>query len=81
MDGARYLEDGKLTIFRRAGTYARLRFSPWKYVTRSLKMAVEETDFYASKVGSDERSWLPSFCFAALNDAQKLTIRLARALP
>ena len=44
MDGARYLEDGKLTIFRRAGTYyARLRLSPGKYVTRSLKTTVEET--------------------------------------
>jgi hypothetical protein len=38
MDGARYLEDGRLTIFRRNGTYyARLRLSPGKYVTRSLK--------------------------------------------
>lgn len=44
MDGARYLEDGKLTIFHRAGTYyARLRLSPGKYVTRSLKTTVEET--------------------------------------
>ncbi|UPK35488.1 hypothetical protein IVB18_47375 [Bradyrhizobium sp. 186] len=43
MDGARYLEDGKLTVFRRAGTYyARLRLSPGKYVTRSLKTTVEE---------------------------------------
>jgi integrase len=44
MDGARYLEDGKLTIFRRWGTYyARLRLSPGKYVTRSLKTTVEQT--------------------------------------
>ncbi|MCP1774747.1 tyrosine-type recombinase/integrase [Bradyrhizobium japonicum] len=44
MDGARYLEDGRLTIFRRAGIYyARLRLSPGKYVTRSLKTTVEET--------------------------------------
>lgn len=44
MEGARYLEDGKLTIFRRNGTYyARLRLSPGKYVTRSLKTTVEET--------------------------------------
>jgi integrase len=44
MDGARYLEDGRLTIFRRNGTYyARLRLSPGKYVTRSLKTTAEET--------------------------------------
>ncbi|SDK07025.1 Site-specific recombinase XerD [Bradyrhizobium sp. Rc2d] len=43
MDGARYLEDGRLTIFRRNGTcYARLRLSPGKYVTRSLRTTVEE---------------------------------------
>ncbi|UPJ96386.1 site-specific integrase [Bradyrhizobium sp. 172] len=43
MDGARYLEDGKLTVFRRNGTYyARFRLSPGKYVTRSLKTTVEE---------------------------------------
>ena len=43
MDGARYLEDGRLTVFRRNGTYyARLRLSPGKYVTRSLKTTVEE---------------------------------------
>ncbi len=50
MDGARYLEDGKLTIFRRAGTYyARLRSSPGKYVTRSLKTTVEETAVQAGR--------------------------------
>ncbi|MGY3449488.1 tyrosine-type recombinase/integrase [Bradyrhizobium sp. USDA 4353] len=44
MDGARYLEDGRLTVFRRNGTYyARLRLSPGKYVTRSLKTTVEES--------------------------------------
>ncbi len=44
MDGARYLEDGRLTIFRRNGTYyARLRLSPGKYITRSLKTTAEET--------------------------------------
>src|SRR5207249_4059029 len=44
MDGARYLEDGKLTIFRRAGTYyARIRISPVKYIWRSLKNSTEQT--------------------------------------
>jgi integrase len=45
MDGARYLEDGKLTIFRRSGVYyARLRISPGKqYVWRSLKTSDEQT--------------------------------------
>ena len=45
MEGARYLEDGKLTVFRRAGIYyARLRLagSP-KYITRSLKTSNEQT--------------------------------------
>jgi len=45
MEGARYLEDGKLTVFRRAGIYyARLRLagSP-KYITRSLKTSSEQT--------------------------------------
>ncbi|MBR0954966.1 site-specific integrase [Bradyrhizobium canariense] len=50
MDGARYLEDGKLTIFRRNGTYyARLRLSPGKYVTRSLKTTVEEIAVQAGR--------------------------------
>ncbi|MET4423857.1 tyrosine-type recombinase/integrase [Bradyrhizobium sp. 956_D2_N1_5] len=50
MDGARYLEDGKLTIFRRAGTYyARLRLSPGKYVTRSLKTTIEENAVQAGR--------------------------------
>ncbi|WP_316186560.1 MULTISPECIES: hypothetical protein [unclassified Bradyrhizobium] len=44
MDGARYLEDRRLKIFRRNGTYyARLRLPPGQYVTRSLKTTVEET--------------------------------------
>jgi hypothetical protein len=45
MEGARYLEDGKLTVFRRNGIYyARLRTS-WshKYITRSLKTSSEQT--------------------------------------
>jgi integrase len=44
MEGARYLEDGKLTVFRRAGIYyARLRLagSP-KYITRSLRTSSEQ---------------------------------------
>jgi hypothetical protein len=45
MDGARYLEDGRLTIFKRSGIYyARLRISPGKkYVWRSLKTSDEQT--------------------------------------
>ncbi|WP_316214834.1 hypothetical protein [Bradyrhizobium sp. SZCCHNR2035] len=50
MDGARYLEDGKLTVFRRAATYyARLRISPGKYVTRSLKTTIEQTAIQAGR--------------------------------
>jgi hypothetical protein len=42
MDGARYLEDGRLTVFRRAGTYyARIRISV-KYIWRSLKTSNEQ---------------------------------------
>jgi hypothetical protein len=45
MDGGRYLEDGKLTIYRRWGTYyARIRTSASdKYVWRSLKTTNEQT--------------------------------------
>jgi integrase len=45
MDGARYLEDGRLTVFRRSGTYyARIRSSPsGKHVSRSLKTSDEQT--------------------------------------
>jgi len=40
MEGARYLEDGKLTVFRRAGIYyTRL---PSNYITRSLKTSNEQ---------------------------------------
>jgi hypothetical protein len=45
MEGARYLEDGRLTIFKRSGLYyARLRTSSsTKYLWRSLKTSNEET--------------------------------------
>jgi len=45
VEGARYLEDGKLTVFRRAGIYyARLRLAgASKYITRSLKTSNEQT--------------------------------------
>lgn len=43
MDGTRYLEDGRLTIFKRSGLYyARLRLSPGKYTWRSLKTTNEQ---------------------------------------
>jgi len=44
MDGARYLEDGRLTIFKRAGVYyARLRTSgSTKYLWRSLRTTNEQ---------------------------------------
>src|SRR3954462_11458732 len=44
MEGARYLEDGKLTVFKRSSVYyARLRISPVKYIWRSLKTTDEQT--------------------------------------
>src|SRR6267142_839260 len=43
MEGARYLEDGRLTVFRRSGIYyARIRISPVKYIRRSLKTSNEQ---------------------------------------
>jgi integrase len=44
MDGARYLEDGKLTILKRSGVYyARIRTAAFpKYIWRSLKTSNEE---------------------------------------
>jgi hypothetical protein len=45
MEGARYLEDGRLTIFKRSGVfYARIRNSDsGKYIWRSLKTSNEQT--------------------------------------
>ena len=44
MEGARYLEDGKLTIFKRSGVfYARIRLVSQKYFWRSLKTSDEQT--------------------------------------
>jgi hypothetical protein len=44
MEGARYLEDGRLTIFRRHGVfYARIRTAAFdRYITRSLKTTNEQ---------------------------------------
>ena len=51
MEGARYLEDGKLTVFKRAGIfYARIRVSAVKYIWRSLKTTDEQT---AIRLGLD----------------------------
>ena len=51
MDGARYLEDGRLTIFKRWGTYyARIRTSASdKYIVRSLKTTVEQAAIQAGR--------------------------------
>ena len=51
MDAARYLEDGKLTIFKRSGVYyARLRISPGKkYLWRSLKTTDEQAAIRAGR--------------------------------
>ena len=45
MEGARYLEDGRLTIFKRSGVfYARIRLSASsRYIWRSLKTTNEQT--------------------------------------
>ena len=50
MEGARYLEDGKLTIFKRSGVfYARIRLPSQKYFFRSLKTSNEETAIRAGR--------------------------------
>ena len=51
MDGARYLEDGKLTVFRRAGMYyARLRLAGLpKYITGSLRTSSEQAAIDAGR--------------------------------
>src|SRR5450759_4452530 len=50
MEGARYLEDGRLTVFKRSGTfYARIRISPVKYIWRSLKTTDVETAIRAGR--------------------------------
>jgi integrase len=51
MDGARYLEDGRLTIYRRDGTYyARIRPSASrKYIWRSLKTSDEQAAIRAGR--------------------------------
>jgi integrase len=45
MEGARYLEDGRLTIFKRDGSYyARIRLTDsTRYLWRSLKTTNEQT--------------------------------------
>jgi hypothetical protein len=51
MDGARYLEDGKLTIFKRSGVYyARIRLlASGRYIWRSLKTTDEQTAIRAGR--------------------------------
>ncbi|HET7888661.1 MAG TPA: hypothetical protein VFL62_20750, partial [Bradyrhizobium sp.] len=50
MDGARYLEDGRLTIFKRDGVfYARIRLTRKRYVWRSLKTSDEATAVRAGR--------------------------------
>src|SRR3954462_12539685 len=50
MEGARYLEDGKLTVFKRSSVYyARLRISPVKYIWRSLKTKDDQTAIRAGR--------------------------------
>jgi integrase len=51
MEGTRYLEDGRLTIFKRDGVfYARIRSSPsGRYIWRSLKTTDEQTAIRAGR--------------------------------
>ena len=50
MEGARYLEDGRLTIFKRSGIfYARIRLASQKYFWHSLKTTDVETAIRAGR--------------------------------
>src|SRR5258705_6055411 len=51
MEDARYLEDGRLTIFKRSGVfYARLRLSAsGRYIWRSLKTTNEQTAIHLGR--------------------------------
>jgi len=51
MEGARYLEDGRLTIFKRSGVfYARIRLSAsGRYIWRSLKTTNEQTAIHLGR--------------------------------
>ena len=51
MEGARYLEDGRLTIFKRSGIfYARMRTTAsGRYIWRSLKTTDEQTAIRAGR--------------------------------
>src|SRR6266403_833132 len=51
MEGARYLEDGRLTIFKRSGVfYARIRTTAsGRYIWRSLKTTNEQTAIRAGR--------------------------------
>src|SRR6202048_1879363 len=50
MAGAPYLEDGKLTLFKRSGVYdGRVRVSPGKYFWRTLKATDEATAIRAGR--------------------------------
>jgi len=50
MEGARYLEDGRLTIFKRSGVfYARIRLASHKYLWRTLKTSNEEAAIRAGR--------------------------------
>jgi len=43
VEDARYFEDGKLVVFKRAQRYyARIHLAPRKYISRSLKTADEK---------------------------------------
>ena len=50
MEGARYLEDGRLTVFKRSGIFhARFRTATAKYIWRSLKTTDVETAIRAGR--------------------------------
>jgi hypothetical protein len=50
MEGARYLQDSKLTIFKRPGVfYARIRLASQQYLWRTLKTSNEETAIRAGR--------------------------------
>src|SRR3954452_18396005 len=93
MDGARYLDDGKLTIFRRNGTYyARLRTTASdKYIVRSLKTTNEQNAIQAGRrllfqieqradQGLPPKSTIPA-CFSRCQSCYRATCKIETNAP
>jgi hypothetical protein len=81
MEGARYLEDGRLTIFKRSGGYcARIRLSAsGKCIWRSLKTTNEQGAVDLGRSGPIRAArllqWYCRYCWAELPDEDARRIK------